>query len=331
MTENSETPVRPYRDDQSAGDIWFYTNTYRFYHEGLQKLLAQLKQLESVKDLFNLDESPLQREINHIERMVTWGDEKLADQNNTWGEISPRPSWGSLRLLKAGGLLQIREFEKKKELYLQKHTAVPKKIVQAIDEKLAQMKNLVELGAMNGLEPADVFLELDTLADSQAVPNEHATTPEIHHSTSTILVESDEMPIIDEQLRSRCLTTLRTIEAEKDDDKLDTVVREMSVILEDRVRTVANISEKLIGVDLMSSAFAGNSPKLIFSTDPDIQNAAHLLFRGYVGFFRNEVMHKLVTTFSRERVFQLLGYIDYLLFLLSRAQRSQPPPQANCT
>lgn len=51
-----------------------------------------------------------------------------------------------------------------------------------------------------------------------------------------------------------------------------------------------------------------------------MQEAAHLFFRGYSGLVRNEVMHRLVESYTKERVLQLLGTVDYLLFLLSKAQ-----------
>ena len=51
-----------------------------------------------------------------------------------------------------------------------------------------------------------------------------------------------------------------------------------------------------------------------------MQEAAHFFFRGYSGLVRNEVMHRVVESYTKERVMQLLGTVDYLLFLLSRAQ-----------
>jgi hypothetical protein len=62
-------------------------------------------------------------------------------------------------------------------------------------------------------------------------------------------------------------------------------------------------------------------PYLIrFSPEKDVQEAAHLFFRGYSGLVRNEVMHRVVESYTKERVMQLLGTVDYLLFLLSRSQ-----------
>jgi len=321
MPQPNEKQKTKIHDDQIVGDVWFSVETYKFFHDGIVKLLHQLKKYETAKETFELEEQPLERIIIHLENMVEWGNQQLAQSSNKWREINPTPSYGSLRLYKAGGLLQIEDYERQKEEYIRNNSPVPKKVIQAIEEKLNRMKNTIELGAMNGLEPADIFVELSKSSQLQTTSSAKVEAVATSQSIPTVLVESDEIPIFDEELRSRCLYLLRTLEDEKDEKKLDIVVREMSVILEERVRIVANISEKLTGADLMSIAFAGNSPKLLFNQDSGIQNAAHLLFRGYNGFVRNEVMHKLVTTFTRGRVYQLLGYIDYLLFLLNRAQR----------
>ena len=69
---------------------------------------------------------------------------------------------------------------------------------------------------------------------------------------------------------------------------------------------------------LMATAFANPSPKLVFSTESDVQQSAYLLFKGYIGFFRNDAMHKLIATYTRDRVYQLLGYVDLLCFCLRK-------------
>ena len=95
----------------------------------------------------------------------------------------------------------------------------------------------------------------------------------------------------------------------------------MSVILEDKIRNISGIQGKS-GVELMSAAFASKPPLLKFSDDANLQDSAHLLFRGYSGFIRNEVMHRLVPNYTKERVLQLMGFVDYLLFLLSGVEKT---------
>ena len=94
----------------------------------------------------------------------------------------------------------------------------------------------------------------------------------------------------------------------------------MGVILEDRVRQLSGCSEKLSGAELISAAMSGEKPRILFSDRKDLQESAHLLFRGCSGFIRNEVMHKLIPSFTRQRVSQMLTMVDYLLDLLSTAK-----------
>jgi hypothetical protein len=144
---------------------------------------------------------------------------------------------------------------------------------------------------------------------------------------------AESIPVSDEALRTRCLPLLVSLNADSVESdevekgtKLDMVVREMSVILEDRIRKLAELNDaSLAGIALTSRAFGGQNPPLRFSTDVAIQDGAHLLYRGFSGFVRNEVMHRLVPTYAKERVVQLLGLVDYLLFLLTQAKREPHP------
>ena len=92
-------------------------------------------------------------------------------------------------------------------------------------------------------------------------------------------------------------------------------------ILENRIKEISGFPDKF-GKNLIDEAFGrdGKLPVLILSDDKKLQKSAKLFFEGYAGFIRNEVMHKVIPTYTKERVFQLLGFVDYLLFLLSRAE-----------
>jgi hypothetical protein len=94
----------------------------------------------------------------------------------------------------------------------------------------------------------------------------------------------------------------------------------MSVVLEDRVRELTGFAGKFSGAELFSATMTRDPCLIRFGSEKDVQEAAHLFFRGYSGLVRNEAMHRLVESYTKERVMQLLGTVDYLLFLLSRAQ-----------
>ena len=86
------------------------------------------------------------------------------------------------------------------------------------------MKDRLEQGALNGLQPADIFLEIDGLTKRSA----GAIVDKVGSGVTqtTIVVESDELPILDDQLRARCLDLLRAFDGDGKGDRLDTVVRE---------------------------------------------------------------------------------------------------------
>jgi uncharacterized protein (TIGR02391 family) len=98
------------------------------------------------------------------------------------------------------------------------------------------------------------------------------------------------------------------------------VITEATRILENRMRDVSGLEGA--GIELASRAF-GRDPLLRVSHISAEQEGAHALFRGIFGFVRNRVHHRLQPDIAPERVMQVLGMIDYLLFLISTSERVQ--------
>jgi hypothetical protein len=109
-------------------------------------------------------------------------------------------------------------------------------------------------------------------------------------------------------------------------DRFDTVVMEATKILEDRLRRTANLDASYDGLKLVSAALGGAAPVLRLSSHAGEQEAAHALFRGVFGFVRNPFHHRLVGTVAPQRVVQLLGTIDYLLYMLDNVQVQPAAP-----
>ncbi|MDA2916825.1 TIGR02391 family protein [Nitrospinae bacterium AH_259_B05_G02_I21] len=317
-------------DSERVGTIWFDIETYRFYLEGIKGLRDHLSQFEEIKNLFGIQLSPYDRQMMRVNRMIEWADKRLQEATPEDPDIVEWDvTYGTLRLLKAGGLFRVRQIEKQREEVINKYPNMPRALLASIDEKMAQYRDKLEIGKMSGLPPADIFLEatqegVETI-DAIGVVGKPTDPKVITHVPPYL----ETIPLLDEELRARCLPLIALLDSEEVDSedteegtKLDTVVREMSVILENRIRKLARLKEaRLKGVKLMGRAFGGDKPLLRFSTEKDIQESAHLLYRGYSGFVRNEVMHSLIPTFTRERVLQLLGFVDYLLFILTQAKR----------
>jgi hypothetical protein len=316
-------------DNAVAGDIVFFADSHRFCIEGLKDLKDHLLRFEDVKKTFELEHSEYDELIECISRIINWTEEKLGpDVRGSHHIFEYGVRYGTLRILKAGGFYQLHKREKQRDDLLAKHPDLPRALLASIDEKTAQLRDWLEQGVMNGLRPAEIFFEVTKQVGEQISDQSKQTTQTENTSTAPTPLYLEKIPIFDGELRTRCRSLLSSLDypikgadSNEKGTQLDTVVREMSVILENRIRELAGLaSESIEGQELMSRAFSGSNPLLRFSSDPAIQQSAHLLFRGYSGFVRNEVMHKLVHTFTSERVLQLLGLVDYLMFVLTQAE-----------
>lgn len=304
-------------DDSVAGSPWFYVETYLEFQKGLEALLAELEGHRSTVQLLGLTSSPYEKEVNRIHRMVEWGKERL-DTNNLLphAEVTVNGvTFGSLRYLKAGVLYRAFQVEKQKRCFLAENKIVPRSVLESFDTRIAQLRNMGEMGKLSGLRPTEVLFELLEADESKSSPPKAGMQPALPIPNAIV-----DVPIVDPILRKRCLTILGALEDVGSPEQLDTVIREMSVILEDRVRDLTGFVGRASGAELFSATMARDPCLIRFSAEKDVQEAAHLFFRGYSGLVRNEVVHRLVESYTKERVLQLLGTVDYLLFLISKAQ-----------
>jgi len=314
-------------DNTRVGEVWFLAKDYQFLIEGLKGISDHFTRFEEVKKQFDLKDTDFDLLLERIKDMIGWGEDRL--KNPRGGIIEHGVTYGSIRLLKAGGMFLVHKLERQREEVLARYPDIPRALLSSIDEKIVQFRDRCEKGVMNGLRPADIFFEV-TQSDRGGPPRINPESlGEINSTRFKIPPYLEKIPIMDEGLKNRCFPLIASLDSPEtnrerggEGNQLDTIVREMSVILEDRIRKLAGLEDAhLNGIPLMAKAFGGPNPPLVFSLMKDIQESAHHLYRGYSGFVRNEVMHSLVTTYSRERVIQLLGLVDYLLFLLTQAER----------
>jgi hypothetical protein len=309
--------VEQHSDDERAGNPWFFAETYLEFHRGLEALLRELEQHRKSVEQLGLTASPFEEEVDYLRGMVEWGKEKLeAMKDSRRGMITVNGvTYGSLRYLKAGILYRAFEVEKQKSAFLAKNKVVPKSVLRSFDARIEQLRGMAEMGKLSGLKPADVLFEL---TETYAPAGDSPPTPKLVQALPPP-ASTSEVFVVDEVLRKRCLPLLGAIDGVGGTDQYDTVIREMSVVLEDRVREISGYTGNASGADLLGITMARDPVLIRFSPEKNVQDAAHLFFRGYSGLVRNEVMHRLVESYTRERVVQLLGTVDYLLYLLSRA------------
>lgn len=133
---------------------------------------------------------------------------------------------------------------------------------------------------------------------------------------------TDSIQILDAELRERCLDLFEAFHKDGKHERFDTVISEATRIFETRLRSLSGAPDKCKGVDLAQAAFGGNPPVLKVSDVSAEQQAVHLLYRGAFGFIRNPFQHKLLGKLSPDRVLQILGFIDYLLYIAENAERT---------
>jgi uncharacterized protein (TIGR02391 family) len=119
--------------------------------------------------------------------------------------------------------------------------------------------------------------------------------------------------IADDELRRRCEDLLAA------DEHHDRVVREASVILEDRVRKAIGAGKNVVGVPLMQKAFSPNNNLLRLSDHDQEQVGAMQIYSGVMAFFRNEAGHNLIETYGQEDALRFVVFVDLLLAMVRRA------------
>ncbi len=123
--------------------------------------------------------------------------------------------------------------------------------------------------------------------------------------------------IADPELLRRCADLLNA------DLDFDRVIREASVVLEDRIRRLTG-SDARSAVPLMQSVFSANRPVLRISDDMQEQTGAMNLYTGVMGLFRNQGGHRLSTEVTQRNALQFVVMVDLLLSLAGKATQRSP-------
>jgi hypothetical protein len=132
------------------------------------------------------------------------------------------------------------------------------------------------------------------------------------------------IPILDAELRKRCLDLYTHFSDTKQHERFDTVLADATKILEERLRKA--VKEDAMTADRLAHVAFGNpSGKLLISSVPAEQEAVMFLFKGIAGHVRNPAHHRLLGALSPERTLQLIGLLDYAIHLIETAQPATPP------
>lgn len=90
--------------------------------------------------------------------------------------------------------------------------------------------------------------------------------------------------------------------------------------IEEEIRARIRARASDVGVELISKAMNSKSPQLIFSAIDAEQEAAHLLYRGAIGFFKNPLSHRFLGSQNPLKAFEILCLASLLMHILDDAK-----------
>lgn len=322
----STSPEKP--DNFVYGEVTLFPDSMRFflaaakyYNARLGKELAKIKSDNLFSELFDeseIDTLELSKEKKYFERIADIIEDKIENAPEAW-DYELRLVHKNVRDLKALGLLYISNLEKRRDKLAQENSFSPISI-QALDSKISRAKEVISLGIFRDASPWSLLIdEPEGMIPVGETPTKDT---EVSGKRPPPVVLSS-IGIIDQQLRERCLDLFGKFDEEEQHYRFDTVISEASRVLEARIRSLSGADSTLKGVKLMNFAFGDTNPKLIVSEDSSEQKAAHLMYLGFTGFIRNPFHHELIEDVHRERVLQILGWADHLIFLAQNATQNK--------
>jgi hypothetical protein len=186
---------------------------------------------------------------------------------------------GTVRLLKAATMLYIAHLRQRRNV-LATRPNISRYALESVDSQLARLEEKLQVGVFAGATPAPLLIdEIVPPQDADSVPLSLASTPKAR----PVVVSSIEL--LDPDLRARCLDLFEAFRCDGQRDRLDTVITEVTRILEDRLRKLSGAEAKCAGVDLATHSFGGARPRLRVSDVAPEQEAAHLMYRGCFRFY----------------------------------------------
>lgn len=311
------------RDDHHYSWVAFDRDTVEFfvsalkYYEGL--LTSEAAEIEGDPYLKSFFTDEVRQEIRfdrgrrEVERTRLWLEGCLSSSTDKL-DCDLSLSHGTARYLKSVGLLYLG-FLKQRRNVLSSKPNVTSHLLSALDRQITvREEQITTLGifAKASVLPLLVEQEWPSTVERETT-NSAEQSVALARRPKPVMIDSIE--ILDTELKRRCLDLFNQFEESGQSERHDTVVTEATRILEHRLRTLTRSIDAATGTELAARAFAGGTPAIRVSDIQGEQDAVHLLYRGVFGFIRNQFHHKLLTDLAPERVVQILGLIDYLLYV----------------
>ncbi len=321
MTETTERPDHHIYNWVSiyADSLRFFLASARYYQGRLEGELEKIRSDDLFAELLDdktIDSLDISKEAVRFKTIGDRIQDEIDQAPDTWDyDLTLRHQ--DVRVLKALGILYLSHLEGRRDR-LATGDEFSTIAIQALDSRIARFREVLSLGVFGDATPWPLMVEgPDDLAEG--VGDEELDEEEDVESKRPPPRILSSIEIVDPQLRDRCLDLLEAFDEGDQSHRFDTVITEATRVLEDRVRRLTGADASLSGVNLMTHAFGGENPRLVVSEDASEQEAAHLMYRGASGFIRNPFHHRLIEDVSRERVLQILGLVDYLIFIAQSA------------
>lgn len=317
--------------------LQFFLGSIRFFRSLLEN---DIKEIEDDKDLKELikDEDrktlKIYREHARSKRVEELLNNIIEKGGPDEFDYDASISHGTVRYIKGAAILYLKHLKYKRNILSSKPN-ISKYVLETVDNQISSYEEKINIGVFTSASPMPFLLDDVIETDANGMSEKPQSRLSKVERPRPVVI--DTIQILDSELRERCLDLFDSFHKDGKDERLDTVVAEATRIFETRLRSLTGASQDCIGVDLAKLAFTGNNPLLRVSDVDSEQEAVHLLFRGIFGFIRNPVQHKLLGKLNPDRVLQILGFIDYLLFVADNAKRKTKAdemtkcPTSHCT
>ena len=310
-----------YRIFLSRKFLAFLVDSLNYYGGLLQAENAAVledKHLVALLGADNEDDFEINEEIRRAGEVSEFLKSKLQKEGSQY-RIFLHMDHGLVRYLKSVGLLYLGFLRQRRNEY-SKRPNLSRRLLACLDREITSKEEVLTAERVFASATEIPLLVDQSLASSDTNMVDQLESESVIQvrRPSPVIVESIEL--LDEQLRSRCVDLYEKFRATGESERFDTVVTEATRILENRLRDITGLSET--GLSLASASF-GKRGLLRVSYQEAEQEGVNALFRGVFGFVRNRVHHSLHPDMGPQRVMQILGLIDYLLFLIASAERQE--------
>ncbi|ELS05429.1 TIGR02391 family protein [Xenococcus sp. PCC 7305] len=300
----------------------FFLKSLKFYLSLLKQNIEKIEQDEYLNDILTDDieaELVLTKDVYKTELFIDSLENKLNEEKRFPGyHISI--SHGDIRYLKSVCLLYIQFlYSRRNKLSAQINISI--NILKVVDTQITKLEEILKSGIF--ISASTVPLLVDQVVENEYIEKTELEEEAIPNAKRPRPVFINSIEILDSELRTRCLDLFNHFEEREQPERHDTVVMEATKILENRLRDLTKSTGSETGAKLVNIAFSEKDPKLIISDIPAEQKAVFFLFQGAFGYIRNIVHHRLLGDLSPERALQILGFIDYLIYLLNLAKYNE--------